>query len=128
MISPFGFDTRPRMPTMLRTCSQLPRAPEDTIRLIVFSFGNAARMASATSSVAFVQIFTNSARRAWSVIKPVSYSSCTPLACSWYFARISFFSGGVTISDSATVAPDRVAQWKPASLILSRVSATMTFG
>ena len=32
MVSPFGFDTRPRIPAMLRTCSQLPRAPDDTIR------------------------------------------------------------------------------------------------
>ena len=48
------------MPAMLRICSQLPRAPDDAMRLIVLSSGNAARIATATSSVAFVRIWMSS--------------------------------------------------------------------
>ena len=81
MISPFGLFTRPRMPAMLRTCSQLPRAPEVTMRLIVLSTGKFARMASATSSVALVQIWMSSWRRSASVVRPFSYCACTLAAC-----------------------------------------------
>ena len=63
MISPFGFDTRPRIPAMLRTCSQLPRAPDDTMRLMLLSFGKFSCIAAATSSVASVQISMSSWRR-----------------------------------------------------------------
>ena len=36
--------------------------------------------------------------------------------------------GGTTTSEIAIVTPDRVAQWKPASLSLSSVRATVTIG
>ena len=48
------------MPAMLRTCSQLPRAPDVTMRLMVLSVGKFSCMALATSSVALVQIWMSS--------------------------------------------------------------------
>ena len=56
MISPLVLFTRPRIPAMFRICSQLPRAPEDTMRLMVLSAGKFAFIAACTSSVASVQI------------------------------------------------------------------------
>ncbi len=60
MISPLGLFTRPRIPAMFRICSQLPRAPEDTMRLMVLSSGKCAFIAACTSSVASVQILMSS--------------------------------------------------------------------
>ena len=60
MISPLGLFTRPRIPAMLRICSQLPRAPDDTMRLMVLSSGKLSRIAFWTSSVASVQILMSS--------------------------------------------------------------------
>ena len=42
--------------------------------------------------------------------------------------EISGLFGGVTMSESATVTPERVAQWNPASLIWSSAAATSTLG
>ena len=128
MISPFGLFTRPRMPAMLRTCSQLPRAPDVTMRLMVLSVGKFSRIATATSSVAFVQIWMSSWRRSRSVVRPFSNCAVTFAACFSYFATISPLFGGVRMSESATVTPERVAQRKPASLIRSRVAATSVLG
>ena len=41
---------------------------------------------------------------------------------------IAFLASGTTMSATATVTPERVAQWKPAAFRLSSVAATMTFG
>ena len=60
MMSPFGFDTRPRIPAICRSCIQLPRAPEDTIRKMVFVGGMFASISFATSLVAWVQISMSS--------------------------------------------------------------------
>ena len=81
MMSPFGLFTRPRIPAMLRTCSQLPRAPDVTMRLMVLSIGKFARISAATSFVASVQILISSARRSASEIRPLSNSDCTAAAC-----------------------------------------------
>ncbi|SIM41642.1 Uncharacterised protein [Mycobacteroides abscessus subsp. abscessus] len=73
MISPLVLDTSPRMPAIWRTCIQLPRAPEETIRLMVFSPVRFSIIAAATSSVALVQMSISSERRSSSSIRPMSY-------------------------------------------------------
>jgi hypothetical protein len=60
MVSPFGLETRPRMPAICRTCMMLPRAPELTIIHTELVVGKAASMSSATSAVACVQISMSS--------------------------------------------------------------------
>ena len=77
MVSPFGLETRPRMPAICRTCIGLPRAPELTIIQTELVSGKAASMSCATSAVACVQISMSSWRRSSSVIRPRSYSRCT---------------------------------------------------
>ena len=46
--------------------------------------------------------------------------SCLPMISPLFF--------GVRMSDSATVTPERVAQWNPASLMRSSAAATSTLG
>ena len=65
MYSPFGFDTRPRMPASWTTWVMLPAAPDFTIMLIELSSGKFFSMASATWSLASVQTLTSSALRSW---------------------------------------------------------------
>ena len=60
MVSPFGLETRPRMPAICRTCIGLPRAPELTIIQTELVSGKAASMSCATSAVACVQISMSS--------------------------------------------------------------------
>ena len=60
IVSPFGFDTRPRMPAICRTCIGLPRAPELTIIHTGLLAGKAFSMSWATSAVACVQISMSS--------------------------------------------------------------------
>ena len=60
IVSPFGFDTSPRMPAICRTCIGLPRAPELTIIHTGLVAGNAFSMSWATSAVACVQISMSS--------------------------------------------------------------------
>ena len=84
--------------------------PEDTMRLMVFSSSMLARMASATSLVALVQMSISSWRRSSSAIRPLSYCAWT-LAC---LALVSRQDGGLVhgavMSEMATVTPERVAQ------------------
>ena len=56
MISPFGFAIRPRMPASWRIWLNDPRAPELAIMKIGFVSWRVAFIASATSSVASVQM------------------------------------------------------------------------
>ena len=80
------------------------------MRLMVLSLGKNAFMASATFSVASVQILMSSWRRSVSVMSPFSNSPCTLAASFSYLATISRLSGGVRTSLRATVTPERVAQ------------------
>ena len=73
MISPFGFAIRPRMPASWRICLNEPRAPELAIMKIGFSSNIVSSIASATLSVASVQISTIRSLRSSSVIRPRSY-------------------------------------------------------
>ena len=73
MISPFGFAIRPRMPASWRICLNEPRAPELAIMNTGFSSSRFACIASATLSVASVQMLTIVSRRSSSVIRPRSY-------------------------------------------------------
>ena len=73
MISPFGFAMRPRMPASWRICLNEPRAPELAIMKIGFSSKSVSSMASATVSVASVQISTIRSLRSSSVIRPCWY-------------------------------------------------------
>ncbi|OPZ51860.1 MAG: hypothetical protein BWY91_02558 [bacterium ADurb.BinA028] len=72
MISPLGLETRPFMPAIWRSCIQLPRAPELTIRKMVLVRGVFAIISLATSLVASFQISMRSSRRSLSVIAPRS--------------------------------------------------------
>ena len=58
MISPFGFAIRPRMPASWRICLNEPRAPELAIMNTGFSSSRLSCIASATVSVASVQMLT----------------------------------------------------------------------
>ena len=58
MISPFGFAIRPRMPASWRICLNEPRAPELAIMKTGFSSSKFSSIASATLSVASVQMLT----------------------------------------------------------------------
>ena len=72
IISPRGFDTRPFMPAIWRTCCGLPRAPESTIMSSGLN-GMAWRvssMALPTSELADVQISISFWRRSSSVMMP----------------------------------------------------------
>ena len=82
MISPFGFAIRPRMPASWRICLNEPRAPELAIMKIGFSSSRFASIASATSSVASVQMSTIVSCRSSSVIRPRSYCCSTFATCS----------------------------------------------
>ena len=73
MISPFGFAIRPRMPASWRICLNEPRAPELAIMKIGFSSSRFSCIASATSSVASVQMLTIVSWRSSSVMRPRSY-------------------------------------------------------
>src|SRR5665647_2433453 len=128
MISPLGFATRPRMPAICRTCIQLPRAPELTMRNSGFLGSNASCMDLATTSVACVQTSMSSWRRSSSVIRPLSYRVWIFAARPSYSSRISALLSGVATSLIEMLSPENVAQWKPASLSASRLAATSTFG
>ena len=77
IVSPLGFDTRPRMPAICLICIRFPRAPELTIIQTGLVSGKAFSMSWATSAVACVQISMSSWRRSSSVIRPRSYSRWT---------------------------------------------------
>ena len=77
MISPFGFAIRPRMPASWRIWLNDPRAPELAIMKTGFVSWRVAFIASATSSVASVQMATMRSLRSSSVIRPRSYSRST---------------------------------------------------
>ena len=113
MISPFGLFTRPRIPAIWRICIQLPRAPESTIRKMVFRRSKFSRMALSTSLVASVQMSISSTLRSASETRPRSRFSCTWAAFASYVAMISALFGGATTSDSAKDTPDRVDHEKP---------------
>jgi hypothetical protein len=68
-----------------------------------------ASIASATASVASVQIWTIDSRRSSSVISPRSYCCSTFATRPSYSARISCFSGGMTMSFFEIVIPASVA-------------------
>jgi len=70
------------MPAICRTCIQLPRAPEPTIRKTALRSGKFSRIASSTSLVAKVQMSISSLRRSSSVIRPRSYCCWTFAACA----------------------------------------------
>ena len=72
-----------------------------------------ARMAWSTSLVASVQMSMSSMLRSDSETRPRSRFSWTCAAFASYFAMISAFAGGVTTSDSAKDAPERVDHEKP---------------
>jgi hypothetical protein len=65
-------------------------------------------------------------RRSSSVTRPRSNCCWTFAACFSNSARICTLSGGVVTSSMETVTPERVAQWKPASLRASSDAATST--
>ena len=76
-ISPFGFAMRPRMPASWRIWFFDPRAPELAIILIGFVSLKFASIASATASVASVQISVIISWRSSGVIRPDSYCDST---------------------------------------------------
>ena len=77
MISPFGLAIRPRIPASWRICLNDPRAPELAIMKIGFSLWRFASMASATASVASVQMSMIDSLRSSSVMRPRSYCCST---------------------------------------------------
>ena len=80
------------------------------------------------SLFASVQMAMSSLWRSPSEMSPFSNWASTFAASFSCREMISPFDFGVMTSLSATVTPERVAQWKPASFILSRVAATSTLG
>ena len=123
MISPFGLAIRPRIPASWRICLNDPRAPELAIMKIGFSLWRFASMASATASVASVQMSMIDSLRSSSVMRPRSYCCSTRPTRSSYAARISSLSGGITMSFFETVTPASVACLKPSDLIVSSTPA-----
>ena len=122
---PLELATTPFMPASERTWIQLPAAPACTRVETGLSFGYAAGMASSISLVAASQIFTRSSlRSAWREVAALVGLLDAFRLRSRAGRRISSFSGGMMTSPMATVMPERVAQWKPASLSRSRVCAT----
>ncbi len=114
------------MPEMLRTCSQLPRAPDDTIRKMCCPAGTPR---------------ASTRRSRWS---PRSRFRSTPatarvvddalVVLAWIFARASRAPRRsclvLRVHDVAHRDGDaeRVAQWNPASLMRSSVAATLPLG
>ncbi len=125
MISPFGFAIRPRMPASWRICLNDPRAPELAIMKIGFSSSRFACIASATVSVASVQMLTIVSCRSSSVISPRSYWPWTSSTRFSYSARIFSLSGGMTMSFFEIVIPAVVAYRKPSDLIVSSAGASV---
>ena len=104
-----------------------PEAPESTIMKIGLVLSKFDSISSATLLEASVQISMSSWRRSSSVTRPRSYC-CLDLG-GLVLVRPSGSRpclSGVVTSSIDTVTPERVAQWKPASLRASSEAATST--
>ena len=91
--------------------------------------GSSPRIALATSFVAWVQISMSSWRRSSSVMRPrlvlvLDLRGLRLVAVE----DLLLVRRGDDVARWTTVTPERVAQWKPASLSASSVAATSTFG
>ena len=113
---------------MLRTCSQLPRAPDDTMRLMLLFFGKFVAHGRG-DLVGRLRPDLDELLATLGVGGETLVELALDLGGLLLVARDDLrLFGGVRMSESATVTPERVAQWKPASLMRSSAAATSTFG
>ena len=131
MISPicpvilfWGLAINPRIPASCLICSWLPLAPESAIMKMGLkppcSIFNLSNITSPTSEVVRVQVSITLLYLSPLVITPLLYCFHIFSTSLRAFSIKTCFSGGITISSTPTVIPERVAYSKPSFFNASR--------